>query len=281
MTMLSERRKAYLLNNLTKLVSPSHLMRLAKNPSLAYQHVRGFLNDTNFREPSEKQNLDVYKNSVMALSKLCASNGAPFDVWLPMLPDSNSDIQELGALFEQHGSDKSTLHNYHRIYGSILAAKRFGELNILEIGLGSNNLDVPSNMGVWGKPGASLRAFRDWAPKAHIIGADVDRRILFSEPRISTFWVDQTDCTSLDALAERLKDTKFDLIIDDGLHLPHANFNTLYALLRLLDERGIFVVEDIEHSHAPFWQLAQSVLVKYDSYLTEAKGGFIFVARRR
>ena len=51
----------------------------------------------------------------------------------------------------------------------------------------------------------------------------IDRRILFHEDRISTFWVDQTDPNSLDALAAQLGDIKFDLIIDDGLHLPHAN----------------------------------------------------------
>jgi hypothetical protein len=137
------------------------------------------------------------------------------------------DTRELADLFRERGSDKSTYHNYHLVYGHLLAGKRDHALHIVEIGLGTNNIDVPSNMGLFGKPGASLRAFRDWAPHASVFGADVDRRILFMEDRIETFWVDQTDPTSLQDLAMRLSDKKFDLIIDDGLHVPAANFNTI------------------------------------------------------
>jgi hypothetical protein len=57
-------------------------------------------------------------------------------------------------------------------------------------------------------------------------------------------------------LAERLRPNKFELIIDDGLHLPHANFNTLNALLPLLADDGIFVVEDINTEHRDFWHIA-------------------------
>jgi hypothetical protein len=275
--MISERRKAYLASNATKLVSLKHLRRLATNPALAYQHAKSWLTDRNFQELSTAQELTLYKESLETLAQLRPSANEPVSTaqWSGLGDESSTG--ELGELFKRYGSDKSTLHDYHKVYGSILAAKRGEVLNILEIGLGSNNLDVPSNMGVWGKPGASLRAFRDWAPNAEIFGADVDRRILFEEPRIITFWVDQTDKDSLASLAARLEGRKFDLIIDDGLHLPHANFQTIKALFPLLAKDGTFVIEDIDAIHLPFWRIAHQLLSGYRTTLIAAKGGFLFV----
>ena len=75
--------------------------------------------------------------------------------------------------------------------------------NLLEIGLGSNNTDLVSSMGKEGKPGASLRAFRDFCINAEVIGADIDKRILFKEDRIKTFYVDQTNNSSLDNFKDK------------------------------------------------------------------------------
>jgi hypothetical protein len=108
-----------------------------------------------------------------------------------------------------------------------------GIADILEVGLGTDNDAVASNMGAAGKPGASLRAFRELLPHARIYGADVDRSILFDEENIQTFFVDQTDFQSIDALDEAIGHD-FDLIIDDGLHSPDANLAMLiFAQKRL------------------------------------------------
>ena len=281
--LFSDLQKNYLRELIAKLLSVKGLKNFIKNPSIANKHARSLFFNRNFRNVPQEQNLLMYKDLITALARLSILSidriDISFEEWLPLVTDDRA-ASDLALLFNKHGSDKSTYHDYHHIYNSILIGRRERPLNILEIGLGSNNLDVPSNMGPWGRPGASLRAFRDWLPHAHIFGADVDKRILFQEERISTFWVDQTDEKSLFRLASQLSRTKFDLIIDDGLHLPHANFNTLDALLTLLGERGVFVVEDIEPVHKPFWQLARAVLAaKYDTYFTAAKGGCVFVAR--
>src|SRR5262249_45143750 len=120
-----------------------------------------------------------------------------------IFPDPAQDgaAAELADLFNQYGSDKSSSHDYHLLYAPILAPRRHEPLRLLEIGLGTNNRDVVSTMGINGKPGASLRAFRDFLPRARIFGADIDRRILFSEDRIETYFVDQTLQTSFDDLA--------------------------------------------------------------------------------
>jgi SAM-dependent methyltransferase len=158
----------------------------------------------------------------------------------------------LAKLLRLHGSDKSTVHSYYLAYSALLANRRAEPLRILEIGIGTNDPDAPSSMGTAGRPGASLRAWRDWGPRFEVHGADIDRRILFQEERIKTHWVDQTSLESLAGL-ETLGKGSFDLIIDDGLHRPDANLKTLAFAMRMLKPNGIVVIEDIIKPLAPFW----------------------------
>lgn len=161
----------------------------------------------------------------------------------------------LSTLFQRHGSDKATKHNYHEIYSQVLGPLASAPVQLLEIGMGTPHIDIPSNMGVRGHPGASLRAFREYLPQGLICGADVDRRILFQEDRIRTFFVDQTRFETFASLAAELPRGGFDLIIDDGLHMPHANLNTLRFALPLLKPAGIFIIEDISPSENPVWEM--------------------------
>jgi hypothetical protein len=73
------------------------------------------------------------------------------------------------VLFDQYGSDKSAGHDYHLLYGPLLESR--GASAVLEIGLGTNNDHLVSHMTSRGKPGASLRAFRDFLPGGQIYGA--------------------------------------------------------------------------------------------------------------
>jgi hypothetical protein len=133
-------------------------------------------------------------------------------------------------------------------------------------------------MGPAGKPGASLRAFQNFLPNSQIFGADIDASILFSDERIKTFPVDQLDRGSLVKLGHKLNPIKFDLIIDDGLHLPNANLNTLIFGLELLKSDGILVIEDISDASLIIWQIASAILSdKYRTYLIKARGGNLFV----
>ena len=52
---------------------------------------------------------------------------------------------------------------------------------------------MPHHMPIDSTPGASLRAWRDFFPNATILGADLDREVLFEEERITTGYMDQTD----------------------------------------------------------------------------------------
>lgn len=52
-------------------------------------------------------------------------------------------------------------------------------------------------MGDYGPSGASLRVLRDYFPNALIVGADIDKSVLFQEARIKTCYVDQLDAESV------------------------------------------------------------------------------------
>ena len=166
--------------------------------------------------------------------------------------------KKLGELFEYYGSDKSVTHDYHKLYGEILC--NFDSIEkIFEIGLGTNNLDVVSNMGRKGKPGASLRAFRDACNSAQLIGADFDRRILFSEERINTFFVDQTDLNTFNQLNNKIGDN-YDLMIDDGLHSPNIKLHSLKFFLNKIKIGGYAVIEDINFQSKEIWKLTSALL---------------------
>jgi SAM-dependent methyltransferase len=193
---------------------------------------------------------------------------------------ARSAAMELKSMFDRHGSDKGTFHNYHHLYGAILQDRRGSTVTMLEIGLGTNYLDVASNMGSGGRPGASLRAFAEFLPLGCIYGADIDRRVLFQEARIKTFFVDQTRLDSFRSLACEVN-CKFDLIIDDGLHSPNANIATLSFACDNLKEGGWFVVEDIQSAAIPVWRVISALLpTNYKSWIIAAEGGFLFVIRR-
>jgi SAM-dependent methyltransferase len=186
---------------------------------------------------------------------------------------------ELKRLFDKYGSDKANEHNYHHVYGAILRDPESVE-NIFEIGLGTNNTDVASNMGARGKPGASLRAFRDYCPNAAVFGADVDRRVLFEEERIKTFFVDQTKPATFDPLLQTLPEA-FDLVIDDGLHSPNANIASLEFGLKIVRKGGWVVVEDIVPDAISVWQVVSSLLPdSYEPHIFSAQGGVVFAVKR-
>ena len=189
-------------------------------------------------------------------------------------PTTREELQaadQLKKYLDKYGSDKANLHNYHKIYGRVLKS-RDRIRGILEIGLGTDNPDVVSNMGPTGLPGASLRAFRDFLPNAQVYGADVDRGILFQEERIKTYYVDQTDDRSFDVLGKSIP-SGLDLVIDDGLHSPDANIRTLLFALSKIKTDGWIIIEDISARAVAVWELVGALLpANYTSHLMTAAG---------
>ncbi|WP_156677818.1 hypothetical protein [Sphingomonas profundi] len=153
---------------------------------------------------------------------------------------------DLCRLMSRHGSDKGVgWHTYTPFYQALFLDRRETLSALFEVGLGTNNEDTPSNMGAHGSPGASLRAWRDYFPAASVYGADVDRRVLFAEDRIRTFFVDQCDAGTFDDLWAELPGVEFDFFLDDGLHTFDAARLTLAQSIGRVKSGGYYIVEDV------------------------------------
>jgi hypothetical protein len=120
--------------------------------------------------------------------------------------------------------------------------------------LGTDNPKLVSTMGVNGRPGASLRGWRELFSRAYVYGADIDRNILFQEERINTFYCDQLDRVAIQDLWSQppLRDG-MDIIIDDGLHTLEGNLSFLNGSLHQLRPGGFYVVEDILQETIKGW----------------------------
>lgn len=155
----------------------------------------------------------------------------------------------------RHGSDKGRgIHNYTAIYSALFGTLHDQPLLILELGLGTNNMNLTSNMGAEGKPGASLRGWRDLFPRALVYGADIDRGILFEEDRIKTFYCDQLDSLAIRNLwSQPDLQSGMDIIIDDGLHTFDANTSFLDGSLEHLRPGGVYIIEDIHQNMIERW----------------------------
>jgi hypothetical protein len=152
---------------------------------------------------------------------------------------------ELCDIMTAHGSDKGNGHNYTLLCHFLFHHRRREITNVFELGIGTNFTDVPSSMGEGGTPGASLRGWRDFFPRAQIIGADIDKRILFTDDRIATYYVDQTNKVDIADLWKTLSSTSFDIMIDDGLHTCEANAVFMENSFHKLSQGGYYIIEDI------------------------------------
>ena len=94
-------------------------------------------------------------------------------------------------------------------------------------------------------PGASLKVWRDFFPNAKIIGADKNKKLLFNEKRIKTYYVDQTKRNSIKEMWKIVNCKNFDLIIDDGLHNFNANISFFINSFKYLKKGGIYFIEDV------------------------------------
>ena len=161
---------------------------------------------------------------------------------------NSSTNSKLTELMNHYGSDKggkNNHHNYSEYYSEIFFHKRKEVKNFLEIGLGTNNVDMASNMGAEGVPLASLRAWRDYFENSNIYGADIDKDILINEEKIKTFFVDQTNPETISLMFKNIGVSKFDIILEDGLHEYNANICFFENSIKFLSDSGVYIIEDI------------------------------------
>jgi hypothetical protein len=160
----------------------------------------------------------------------------------------------------RHGSDKGSeniaesWHNYTTLYYSLFNEIRDNKLRIFELGLGTNNTNILSNMGPNGIPGASLYGWSEFFHNSDIFGADIDKEILFNTDKIKTFHCDQTDPEIIKKMwSEPSLQENFDIIIEDGLHTFHANVCFFENSIHKLKSNGYYIIEDILNYEEPLF----------------------------
>ena len=182
----------------------------------------------------------------------------------------HSKTTELCRIMAECGSDKATSHrsshhNYTTFYHYLLKDFKNSFEKVFELGLGTNNANIPSNMSGGGTPCGSLRGWKGFFPNAHVYGADIDRDILYQEDRISTYYCNQLDPLSIASLWSNF-DFKFNLIVEDGLHTFEANKCFFENSSHMVAPGGFFIIEDILNRRIPM----------YDSILQLARKSFSY-----
>jgi hypothetical protein len=197
--------------------------------------------------------------------------------------DTTAELNEIGRIFNIHRSDKSgPNHRYDLVYQDIFTELRSRKLiNILEIGIGTNNTDIMSNMGRNGSPGASLYSYRDFFPEANIFGADIDERILFNSERIQTAYVDQLKPETFNQMHIDLGKPSLDLFIEDGLHSVAASLNSLNYAISVTKKNGYIILEDL-HNPQQIWQnlcLLLDSFFQFQSVKLVNSGGLMLIIK--
>ena len=188
------------------------------------------------------------------------------------------DVKKATPLCEIMGRNKSdkgsidiqsSWHNYTTLYYSIFNDIKEKPLRVFELGLGTNNVNIPSNMGINGQPGASLYGWSEYFPNARIFGADIDKDILFNTETITTYYCDQTNPTIINAMWDTHKELQegFDIIIDDGLHTFSANVCFFENSIHKLNSKGYYIIEDIQSNEVgQFAEKIKKWETKYNGY---------------
>jgi demethylmacrocin O-methyltransferase len=149
------------------------------------------------------------------------------------------NLTMLGILF---GTDKAWWgHRYTPHYTRHFKTYKHKKINLLEIGVGGH--DDPN------KGGNSLRMWKYFFPFGHIFGIDIFDKSALQERRIKIFKGNQVDKDFLTGVMEKIGN--IDIIIDDGSHVNEHVIETFKILFPLLNDGGIYVVEDIQTSYWP------------------------------
>ena len=163
----------------------------------------------------------------------------------------NTELENpLNALNHSHQASKQG-HNYLPLYWRYFRDIQFSTKKILEIGI---------------HKGGSLKLWKDFFPNAEIHGFDIDENCKgFEEDRIKIFIGDQGKENDFKQF-----DEDYDIIIDDGSHIPEHMLKSLnYLYKRNLKHGGIYIIEDIEENQYQFLKSSIHKLIEEINYCTE------------
>ena len=130
------------------------------------------------------------------------------------------------------GCDKVVHHQYEKYYGFALDFIADKKGSMIEVGI-----DRYLSLSLW----------KDVLPNLFVYGIDISQQ---SEGEgYKVFRADQSKDTQLDEVIEDIKHRPVWLIIDDGSHVPEHQLSTFNKLFPLLEEGGVYIIEDVEVSY--------------------------------
>ncbi len=149
----------------------------------------------------------------------------------------------LTDLAKEFGTDKWGAHFYTPHYATHLGRFRGDHFTLLELGIGGYSRA--------GQGGASLRMWRAYFRHANIIGLDIQDKSFVDQDRIRSYRGSQVDADLLHKIVEDAGSIR--VIIDDGSHRPEHIRESFRILFPLLEDGGVYVIEDVQTSYWPRW----------------------------
>lgn len=154
----------------------------------------------------------------------------------------------LVELFNRMGSDKGTEcrfgngvpHCYAVEYYGLFQSLQDQEFNFLEIGL--ENASKTTGLA---KDAPSLRAWREFFPKAKLYGYDINDFSFFQQEATFTFQGDQASREDINGFIEKFGKPQFKVILDDGSHASSHQQISLAALFQNVEPGGMYLIEDL------------------------------------
>jgi hypothetical protein len=126
------------------------------------------------------------------------------------------------------GTDKGTLHSYIPVYEKVLGPMRFSPVRMLEVGV---------------MTGASLRMWDEYFTHEDKEIHGVDIRPDSLKYNVKNFHVlDATNPKAADILGGT-----WDIVIDDGSHIPYHQVKTLEIFGKRIRPDGYYIIEDINN----------------------------------
>ena len=149
----------------------------------------------------------------------------------------------LTELAQEFKTDKWGSHRYTPHYQRHLERWRNDSFTLLEIGIGGYARK--------GQGGNSLRMWKQFFPRAQIIGLDIQDKSFVDETRIKTYRGSQTDEGLLRRIVEDAGSVR--VVIDDGSHRPEHIRETFRIMFPLIESEGMYIIEDTQTSYWPEW----------------------------
>jgi hypothetical protein len=168
--------------------------------------------------------------------------------------DANPQQNPLREFFEsrKEGPGIWKWIHYFEIYDRHFRKFRGQDVHVLEIGVYS---------------GGSLDMWRDYfGPKATIYGVDIAPECrVYERDRVKIFIGDQADRSFW--RETRKNAPAFDIVIDDGGHLPEQQIVSLEELFPFMRPGGVYLCEDVHGGYNPFASYVHGMAHKLNDYV--------------